>query len=654
MNIEKIVINNYRQMKNLELNFDSSKPCIIKGVMGTGKTNFLNAINWCLYGDEPYLSKDSRNLPLINLNAVSEIRDGGKKDVSIEMWIKLDDEGSIIFERRQSFIISSGDNHSPTPYESSRFIAKIMKSDGSYDIIDRDDAESYVDRFVPKDVREFFFFDGERLDRYFKEATGQKIRRSIYKISQTSLLGRMEENLVKIKKECESEAGKNDVNVELTRNHLNDVETRMNDLIATCEEHQNQANISKQKVKELSAKVRDFPEVEGLKARLDDLKGMKNKKKEFLAGKFIEKQEQLYEYSKIIYLYPAITKSLKQIEVEEQAGNYPPTFDKNLIEEILNERKCRICGTEFAEDSEEEKNVRRVLSRIELSTEVANKLQKMDGPLIEYIDKVGTFKKTLHKITKEIDDYNSDIQVTEGDIQKIENHLKGFNQEKVKEWYQELARFEKLYEDNNKAIGIKQQKISDLKTEYDQLNIKLEKEISRNEKMRELQRKLQFIQKAIVIINSTRSEVMDEIKRKISKSTEQDFFSLMWKKETFREVNIDNNYEIKLIHTDGYECLGSISGGEREVLALSFTMALHKISGFDAPILIDRPFAMVSGEPINHVANILLSLSKDKQLILFLTPNDYDDVSHILNSSNCTLYGMKLSRDEKEIELGDF
>jgi len=128
----------------------------------------------------------------------------------------------------------------------------------------------------------------------------------------------------------------------------------------------------------------------------------------------------------------------------------------------------------------------------------------------------------------------------------------------------------------------------------------------------------------------------------------------MWKKETFREVKIDDNYDIKLIHADGYECLGSISGGEREVLALSFTMALHKISGFDAPILIDRPFAMVSGEPINHVAKILLSLSREKQLILFLTPNDYNDVAHILNKTNSTLYEINLTKDEKEIRLGDF
>jgi DNA sulfur modification protein DndD len=542
----------------------------------------------------------------------------------------------------------------PIANDSSKFTAKIMKTDGSFEISTNDDSESYVDRFVPNDVREFFFFDGERLDRYFKEATGQKIRRSIYKISQTSLLGRMEENLKKVQKEYESDAGKNDGNVELTRSLLNDVEKRMNDLIKTCKENEDQATAAKEKVKELNIKVRDFPEVEGLKKELDELKNQKNEKKGLMSAKMIEKQEQLYEYSKVIYFYPSISKSIEVIMTEEQAGNYPPTFDRSLIEEIIKEKKCRICGTKFTEGSEEEKFVKIVLSRIELSTEVAKVLQKMEHPLNEYIDKIGDFKKKFNAITKEINQYNTDIQKIETGIQKIEIHLKGFNQEKVKQWYQELYTYGKLYEENNQAVGIKKQKISELKDELEQLKNQLDREISRNKKMSELQKKIHFVKKAIDIVDSTKSKVMNEIKNKISESTERDFFSLMWKKESFREVKIDDNYDIKLIHKDGYECLGSISGGEREILALSFTMALHKISGFDAPILIDRPFAMVSGEPIDHVADILLSLSKEKQLILFLTPNDYDNVSHILNNSNCTLYEIKLSTDEKEIKLGGF
>jgi len=509
MNIEKIIINNYRQIRDLEITFDPNKPCIIKGVMGTGKTNFLNAINWCLYGDEPYLSKDSKNLPLINLNTVGEIQEGEKREVSIQIWIKLEDERSLIFERKQDFIIVDGENHHPSSIESSKFKAKISKDDNDYIIVDSEDAESYVDRFVPKDVRKFFFFDGERLDRYFKEATGQKIRRSIYKISQTSLLGRIEENLKKIKKEYEQEAGKSDVNVEFTRNLLNDVENSLNESKKILEENESQAESASKKIKELSAKVKDFPAVDKLKKNMDDLKSENVQKKKLMNEKLIEKQNYLFEYSKMIFLYPSIVKAMDTIREEKQAGNYPPTFDKSLIEEVLKNRKCRICGSEFEEGSEAEKNVKRVLSKIDLSTEVANKLQLMENPLNDYLEDIKKFDKKMKSITKEIERYKLDVQKNEKEISEIKNNLNGFNQDKVRQWYSELERYEKLYKENTEAAGIKKQKIKELTEDYGKLDKQIDEEISRNQKIQQIKFKIHFIQKAISTVNSSKIKVMD-------------------------------------------------------------------------------------------------------------------------------------------------
>jgi len=102
----------------------------------------------------------------------------------------------------------------------------------------------------------------------------------------------------------------------------------------------------------------------------------------------------------------------------------------------------------------------------------------------------------------------------------------------------------------------------------------------------------------------------------------------------------------------GYECLGSLSGGEREVMTLAFTMALHKVSGFDAPIIIDRPLAMVSGTPRRNIVNILTEISKEKQVILLFTPDDYaQDISSVLDESASGKYKFKVSSDEKETKL---
>jgi len=52
MRIDRLVLKNYRQFRNIELPFNKNSYNdlhVIVGRNGTGKTNILNAINWCLY-----------------------------------------------------------------------------------------------------------------------------------------------------------------------------------------------------------------------------------------------------------------------------------------------------------------------------------------------------------------------------------------------------------------------------------------------------------------------------------------------------------------------------------------------------------------------------------------------------------------------------
>ena len=71
MRIKRVKAQNYRQFKDIDVYFNKKSKNdlhIIIGRNGTGKTNFLNAINWCLYGDEPNLSHDSHQLLILNVN----------------------------------------------------------------------------------------------------------------------------------------------------------------------------------------------------------------------------------------------------------------------------------------------------------------------------------------------------------------------------------------------------------------------------------------------------------------------------------------------------------------------------------------------------------------------------------------------------------
>jgi DNA sulfur modification protein DndD len=102
----------------------------------------------------------------------------------------------------------------------------------------------------------------------------------------------------------------------------------------------------------------------------------------------------------------------------------------------------------------------------------------------------------------------------------------------------------------------------------------------------------------------------------------------------------------------GYECLGSISAAERELLALSFTLALHKVSGFDSPILIDTPVARVSDQNRENLGRVFSEVGRNRQIILLFTPAEFsEEISKILDRTASTRRILELSADERETKL---
>ena len=127
---------------------------------------------------------------------------------------------------------------------------------------------------------------------------------------------------------------------------------------------------------------------------------------------------------------------------------------------------------------------------------------------------------------------------------------------------------------------------------------------------------------------------MHRTKDDIEQFTRSAFFDLIWKKETYETVNIDDSYQLQLINKRTKKnTLGTASAAERELLTLSFTLGIHSISGFDAPLLIDTPLARISDDNRVNFVEKLLEISTVKQIIIIVTPAEYsDDIAPILDN----------------------
>ena len=245
-----------------------------------------------------------------------------------------------------------------------------------------------------------------------------------------------------------------------------------------------------------------------------------------------------------------------------------------------------------------------------------------------------------------------DIIKFEKKIDGIDKEIGGYDKNRVIEWHKARKEFEESRDKNQARLGVLAVDWKKFKTKIDELKEKMDEELKKEGKVKELKKMIHFCEKSLNIISSTKQNIIAETRKEIERETRQVFFTLLWKKETFKDISISEDYNINLIHSMGYECLGSVSAAERELLALSFTLALHKISGFDSPLIIDTPVARVSDEHRKNFGKIFLDVSFNKQTILLFTPAEYSsEISDVLDAKSSNRLSIKLSPNEQEARM---
>lgn len=655
MRFEKIVLKNYRQFKNVEISFDRKSANdlhVFIGLMGTGKTNLLNAICWCLYGNEPYLSKDSQQLPRVNLKAIENAKPGEDIEVYAEVWTETEARNYYIYKRRETYRVYKEHEKRNVYPQSEDFEVEYIDEEGNMKIFGdvKEELRSYVERFLPESIREFFFFDGERLDRYFKEATAENVRNAIFKISQLDVLDTIGERIDKILSEIRKEAGKMNPKIEETRERLEQKKSALNEIERRINECREQISKAKTKIKELQEEIARLPDVDYLETERARLKSKYKEKMSFLNEKIREKRRLLVDYSKIILLWPAIEKTLKIIKDKRKNREIPPNIDKNMLEDILKKEICSVCGRRLDEYSK--RHVEQLVKEVKITSETARELLQTENLLGQFKDRVKMFEEKNVELTREITQYEQDLAEISRKISEIDKKLLGYDVQKIKNLHQSLRDWEQIYEMNEQRLGMLRKEKEQLEKEYNELNEQLDKELKMEKKAEKLKMQIDFCRETLDALRTIKDTIMTQTREEIQKKTREIFFNLIWKRATFNDVTIRSDYSIGLIHQMGYDCLGTISGGERETLTLAFTLALHEVSGFNCPIVVDRPLAMVSGPPRRNIVDVFSKVSRNKQIILFFTPDDYSpDIGEILDRTASNKFSLNMSEDEKETNI---
>jgi len=656
LRIKSVIFKNYRQFADVHIDFyrKGNDLHIFVGKNGAGKTNFLNGINWCLYGDEPHLARDSQALPLLNVKALElGSDDESTQEVLVNVVVETGPDREIMFLRKARFKTNKRNNQPSCILEDSQFEVRLIDQKGNTKIVTDEEAQRYVERLVPKRIREFFFFDGERLDSYFKASAGPIIKSSVFEISRINTLDQVERKLDAVLKEIRREATKLNPMADDLRKKLEEAENYLENINNQIEEYNNQIIMAKEKLEEIEEELRKVPgtDIDIVLRELKNLRGELETKRQFCEQKIKEKQDILVQVGPVIMLWPAIRKTLQIIAEKRENREIPPNIPKDLLESVLRNNSCDVCGRTL--DDSARIRIEDMLREIKLTSEVYQRLIYIEGILKSYhLEKAKRFIKDLRKLTEEIGAFEKDLQRIQTDIQKREESLSNFNIEKIRELQAERKELTEVLGINQKRQGELGAYKKALESKIEGLKNQLTKELKKAASIRKTQKELLFCEKALEVLRCAKERIIEKTMRTIGEETDTVFKNLIWKTSSFKNVKIDKDFNLSLIHETGYDCLGSVSAGERELLALSFTLALHKVSGFESSILIDTPVARMSDEHRENFADIFAKLSKDKQVILLFTPSEYTtEISKVMNHIASTRHRIIVSEDEKEAQI---
>ena len=644
MRIESIEIQNFRQYRKEKFEFPKIKGKkdihVIVGENGEGKTNILNALTWCLYGEELHLGDKNTAINKINSQYVQELRDRSQKtgESKVSVVMSIEDGGKITFMRTAIYSITQSN-----VIETKQDVIAIANAHGGNKIIEKkDDYDMYVSRYVPKEINEYIFFDGELMDQYFKSEKRGNIESGIKDLTKASTIEKTKQHLNSyakneiapvLKNNGDSKVSEAQANLEREQKIRDTQQEKVGLILSQIKE-------ADKKIEELTNKIQGF---DTLKEKIDRLKELESES-DNLKSRQLRLNEELYEFVRQNYIYfalfPAIKEFKNYIQSQESKGNLPPKIDKRLVQSIIDSKECAVCGNHL--NTEHLQHVLSILHKLEVSSATSAELNRASTALNAIIDNIKTYPKKKQKIIDLKGELYSQVKKNEEEYEKLSKELRSIpNQDEKRNAIIERDEYRKNIGPLHERFGRENLLLEARSRAVKKAEKELDDAMKGNHRMEIYRKQLDFCTKGIILLDETLKEIIEECRKEMEVVTFEIFDKLIWKKDAFSKVNIQDDYSFELLDAYGQQTLGACSAAERALLALSFTIALQQTSGHDSLLYIDTPLGRVGEKNRINFTEVLTEIAESKQVILSFTPTEYDDnVRRLLTdeySSYCEL-----------------
>lgn len=599
ISFQKITIQNFRAYEDISLDFNAEAGVfLMSGDNGSGKSTFLNAINWCLYGDTPfYTTEDVKEV--VNNHAPENAT------ASVELFANIRD-------KRYRF------------YRSTRrgapggVLDVAVETNGDWSDLDGVHAQDAVRRILPKDLRHLFFFNGEQLkDIFSKDSQEHNLKFSVYKVSELDVIDSAMRHLTMVEDLYLKQISKQSRNAD----KIDDLKTQKQDLESRIEGHsqvidelQDKVKRKRQRISELDKLMKDTAESRLMLGRRNELRDIIQLLKADINKLLLDKAEAFHSNFHRSLLHDEFHTYYDALIDASRQGIIPPPINPTQTAKILSSGVC-ICGRELTENER---------TFIETQHKEYTRMEELhyltDGiNTYEYVAQELTEVKYIYTdILNDVLKKKLDKSKYEEELKKVNEGLEGIDEANLHDNPQlRRTHLEDRISQINQQIGFDARNKDLLLQALKKVNLELDRTIKSGTEDMHLENLRQKAHGLRLKLVSMKDVMERNIRVKLETSV-WDTFSTILPHTNFTKIALDRDYTISLTATDGIVySTAMLATGPTKVLGLSLAHSLSKDLGYkDVPFLIDNLYGDIKETHYGEITDMISSLAKNKQIIV--------------------------------------
>lgn len=620
MKIKSIKVQNYGVHRKLHVDLEEEigKLVFVNGSNNHGKTSFLEAISFGLFGSEISGKKVSRA-------AIAELAPDAPCEVSVQIDLYLDSGEEARIYRSQYFTSQGNADYFAKGDPKLRVTLVNPNLSEVNEDLNGALAEDWLDEHVPVRFRDFIIFNGEKLEEFLSSGIQKAVENSVRQVARLDYFESVRESLRGIKRGLESERArlsKKETAISSTK-AFNDAEDELNLAKKQLSDLETQREIAQ----ETKDKLQPHFEKAGVAQEERDEYGRVAETINQLKIKQTENQVEIrrlqWTYSLGQYLVRAASSSLSHaIEKAHENHEMPLNFTPEALQSLLVAGEC-ICGRELTGGTQEASNINQHIKETEIKKVWGGELQSVQDSVriktaihVEKRIQLNKFLETRKKLA-------GDRRTQESKLEELgkaiaNTPISGFHQ--GADYTKAVNALGNL---DGEFIPAAKLRLSTAEREYERAKEAMDADTGSDKLVQNLSTKIDFLDRVITQSQDFGDEILDTIKEQLENYLTEKFAG---PDEGRYVTKITEDFELVTSNLDGSST--DLSAGQRMLRAYFFSFALRSVVGMNIPLIVDSPIARLDGGNKELMIRGLLEIFegpyRDKQQAVFMmTDSEY-------------------------------